>query len=73
MDMNLGLVEVQKLEGHNDRVWSVAWNPAADGVISSCSGDKTVRIWEQSELSRSWTCKVSLFFELDVCVCWLAC
>ncbi|KAL1222332.1 Protein CIA1 [Cardamine amara subsp. amara] len=60
MDTNLGLVEVQKLEGHTDRVWSVAWNPAGDGVLASCSGDQAVRIWEQSELSRSWTCKAVL-------------
>ncbi|AEE86155.1 Transducin/WD40 repeat-like superfamily protein [Arabidopsis thaliana] len=58
MDKNLGLEEVQKLEGHTDRVWNVAWNPAADGVIASCSADKTVRIWEQSSLTRSWTCKL---------------
>ncbi|CAD5329794.1 unnamed protein product [Arabidopsis thaliana] len=60
MDKNLGLEEVQKLEGHTDRVWNVAWNPAADGVIASCSADKTVRIWEQSSLTRSWTCKAVL-------------
>jgi WD40 repeat protein len=66
MEKNLELVEIQKLEGHTDRVWSVAWNPVsshADGVspiLASCSGDNTVRIWEQSSLSRSWTCKTVL-------------
>ncbi|VVB02912.1 unnamed protein product [Arabis nemorensis] len=66
MEKNVELVEVQKLEGHTDRVWSVAWNPVsshADGtlpVLASCSGDSTVRIWEQSLLSRSWSCKAVL-------------
>ncbi|XP_010436281.1 PREDICTED: protein CIA1 [Camelina sativa] len=58
--MKLDLVEVQKLEGHSARVWNVAWNPAAAGVLASCSADKTVRIWEQSSLSRSWSCKAVL-------------
>lgn len=75
-DKNLELVEVEKLQGHTDRVWSMAWNPTADAaspVLASCSGDNTVRIWQQSSLSRSWTCKVSLslscfilLFEFDV-------
>src|SRR3954447_26124514 len=33
------------LEGHSDRVWSVAWSP--DGRLAlSGSADNTVRIWE---------------------------
>ncbi|CAA6668500.1 unnamed protein product [Spirodela intermedia] len=40
------LKELCRLEGHTDRVWSLAWNPAAGGdgvpaVLASCSGDKT--------------------------------
>ncbi|CAH2065925.1 unnamed protein product [Thlaspi arvense] len=66
MEKNVELVEVQKLEGHTDRVWNVAWNPVSSHaggtspVLASCSGDNTVRIWEQSSLSRSWTCKTVL-------------
>ena len=65
LDGNLELKEIQKLQGHTDRVWSLAWNPAtatADvpAVFASCSGDKTVRIWEQSLSTRSWDCKVIL-------------
>ncbi|KAJ0575393.1 putative transcription factor WD40-like family [Helianthus annuus] len=62
----LNLREVQRLEGHTDRVWSLAWNPAtgADGVpavLASCSGDKTVRIWQQrSNSSFSFDCKAVL-------------
>lgn len=56
--------EVQRLEGHNDRVWSLDWNPATGHagtplVFASCSGDKTVRIWEQDLSSGLWACKVS--------------
>ncbi|KAM0021513.1 putative transcription factor WD40-like family [Helianthus debilis subsp. tardiflorus] len=59
----LNLREVQRLEGHTDRVWSLAWNPAtgADGVpavLASCSGDKTVRIWQQRSNSSTFDCKV---------------
>ena len=59
---------LQTLEGHTDRVWSLSWNPATGStgtplVFASCSGDKTVRIWEQtpspSSSYSSWHCKVS--------------
>ncbi|PON42427.1 IKI [Parasponia andersonii] len=65
VDGRFELREIQKLEGHSDRVWSLAWNPATgvDGVPSvfaSCSGDKTVRIWERSHSTGSWDCKAVL-------------
>ncbi|GMN39477.1 hypothetical protein TIFTF001_008698 [Ficus carica] len=65
VDGRFELREVQKLEGHTDRVWSLAWNPATGvagipSVFASCSGDKTVRIWEQSHPSTSWECKAVL-------------
>lgn len=59
------LREVHKLEGHVDRVWSLAWNPTSctttgsPAILASCSGDKTVRIWEQSP-SGSFHCKAVL-------------
>ncbi|TQD88988.1 hypothetical protein C1H46_025495 [Malus baccata] len=59
MELAKELREIQKLEGHTDRVWSLAWNPAT-GVAGiplsfpSCSGDKTVRIWEQNLSTSSW-------------------
>ncbi|XP_051129820.1 protein CIA1 [Andrographis paniculata] len=64
-DDNFELREVQTLEGHEDRVWSLAWKPAtgADGVpavLASCSGDKTVRIWQQSSISGPFECKAVL-------------
>lgn len=65
MDESFELKELQALEGHADRVWSVAWKPATgvDGVpavLASCSGDKTVRVWEQSPSSGSFQCKAVL-------------
>ncbi|EYU38633.1 hypothetical protein MIMGU_mgv1a008968mg [Erythranthe guttata] len=64
-DENFELREVQKLEGHTDRVWSLAWKPTtgvdgAPAVLASCSGDKTVRIWEQSSATGSFQCKAVL-------------
>ncbi|KAH8116080.1 WD40 repeat-like protein [Phellopilus nigrolimitatus] len=32
------------LAGHEDRAWSVAWNPVRP-LLASCSGDKTVRLY----------------------------
>ncbi|GFP99030.1 probable cytosolic iron-sulfur protein assembly protein ciao1 homolog [Phtheirospermum japonicum] len=64
-DEDFELREVQRLEGHTDRVWNLAWKPATgvDGVpavLASCSGDKTVRIWEQSPSTGSFQCKAIL-------------
>ncbi|KAL9255879.1 CIA1-like protein [Drosera capensis] len=63
-DTAVELREIESLEGHTDRVWSLAWNPTS-GVrgnpvlFASCSGDKTVRIWEQSP-SGAFKCKFVL-------------
>ncbi|XP_047334309.1 protein CIA1 [Impatiens glandulifera] len=61
------LKEIQKLEGHTDRVWGLAWNPATGGssgvpaMLASCSGDKTVRVWQQNSLAGgSFECKAVL-------------
>ncbi|GAV82440.1 WD40 domain-containing protein [Cephalotus follicularis] len=62
------LKEIETLQGHTDKVWSVAWKPLAATthplVLASCSGDKTVRIWEHtpssSPSSLSWHCKAVL-------------
>ena len=64
-DGNMELKEIQTLAGHSDRVWSLAWNPASGTsnnppVLASCSGDKTVRIWEQTPSNRLWHCKAVL-------------
>jgi len=42
--MSLSLKCVQTLEGHGDKIWSLAWNPQGD-LLASCSSDKTIKIW----------------------------
>uniref|UniRef100_A0A7N0R9A9 Cytosolic iron-sulfur protein assembly protein CIAO1 homolog n=1 Tax=Kalanchoe fedtschenkoi TaxID=63787 RepID=A0A7N0R9A9_KALFE len=57
---NIELKELQTLEGHTDRVWSVAWKPgsaAAPPTLSSCSGDKTIRIWQMNPSTGLFHCK----------------
>ncbi|CAM8979147.1 unnamed protein product [Rhodiola kirilowii] len=58
---NFELKELQTLEGHTDRVWSVTWSPvAASPTFASCSGDKTVRIWQMDSNTGLFHCKVVL-------------
>ena len=35
---------VQKLEGHQDRVYSAAFHPT-EPLLASCSADFTIRLW----------------------------
>ncbi|GAA0140498.1 hypothetical protein Leryth_004254 [Lithospermum erythrorhizon] len=63
-DEEFELKEVSILSGHSDKVWSVSWKPTSEGsdvpsVLASCSGDKTVRIWEQTSQG-SYHCKAVL-------------
>lgn len=43
---------VSELLGHEDRVWTVAWNPTRP-LLASCSGDKTVRLYYYRSQSSS--------------------
>ncbi|KAF7354975.1 putative cytosolic iron-sulfur protein assembly protein 1 [Mycena sanguinolenta] len=44
VDLVYSIDPIQELPGHQDRAWNVAWNPAKP-LLSSCSADKTVRIY----------------------------
>ncbi len=42
--------EVAQLRGHTDHVWSLAWSPDAQWIVSG-SGDYQVRIWDTEPMS----------------------
>ncbi|EJD05550.1 WD40 repeat-like protein [Fomitiporia mediterranea MF3/22] len=44
------LEQITELSGHEDRVWSIAWNPVRP-LLASCSGDKTVRLYHYRRTS----------------------
>ncbi|KAK7061387.1 putative cytosolic iron-sulfur protein assembly protein 1 [Favolaschia claudopus] len=56
MDIELShrIDAIQELPGHQDRAWNVAWNPTK-ALISSCSADKTVRMYSYTDASNSST------------------
>eukprot|EP00891_Asterochloris_glomerata_P002749 jgi/Astpho2/2749/e_gw1.00050.142.1_t len=55
------LEQLQKLEGHTDRVWNVEWSPDGDWhTLATCSGDMTVRIWQQQGGQGPWRCTAFL-------------
>jgi len=35
---------IQRLEGHTDRVYDVAFHPS-EMILASCSADFTIKIW----------------------------
>ncbi|KAH7098661.1 WD40 repeat-like protein [Auriculariales sp. MPI-PUGE-AT-0066] len=46
------ITPVTVLEGHDDRVWDVAWNPSQP-LLASCSADRTIRIASLLLLARA--------------------
>lgn len=48
--VKVGATPLLVLEGHTDRVWSVAWHPSGC-KLASTGGDKQVRIWAQGPAS----------------------
>eukprot|EP00936_MAST-01D_sp_MAST-1D-sp1_P002073 g2073.t1 len=54
------LVELQELQGHTDRVWHIAWDPAGR-TLASCGTDLTIRVWQASSAqNEGWVCIATL-------------
>lgn len=64
---------LQKLEGHSDRVWTLAWNPTGT-VLASSGSDKAIRLW--AKVGKEWAC-VSILTETHSKsirkICWSPC
>ncbi|KAJ7179469.1 WD40-repeat-containing domain protein [Mycena filopes] len=52
VDLAYRIDAIQELIGHQDRAWHAAWNPTKP-LLSSCSADKTVRMYSYSNRSDS--------------------
>jgi len=48
---------IESIDKHQERVWSVAWNPKGN-LFASCGGDKNIKIWGQE--GERWVCKSTL-------------
>ncbi|XP_065068957.1 probable cytosolic iron-sulfur protein assembly protein CIAO1 homolog [Rhopilema esculentum] len=55
--MSTTVKELAVLEGHEERVWNLAWSPSGS-LLATCSGDKTIRIWGKE--GEKWVCKTIL-------------
>ena len=62
-------VEFSSAQPHNDWVRDVAWAPSTGmpcNTIASCSEDRTVYIWTQTELNGPWSRELLHTFEAPV-------
>ena len=68
------LDKVQTLDGHSDRIWTLAWNPAGT-VLASSGSDKTIRLWAKDKAD-NWNC-VSILTNTHIKsirrLCWSPC
>ena len=76
------LVCEASLSGHVECVWCIAWHPSGN-LLASCSGDKSVRIWQRAENleggargSGTWDCAAvidGVHSRTVRSVCWSPC
>ena len=50
--------EVCLLEAHEEMAWNVNWNPSGT-MLTSCGGDKTIRLWGKEGLLKDSKIKTS--------------
>ncbi|KAK4167616.1 hypothetical protein QBC43DRAFT_135049 [Cladorrhinum sp. PSN259] len=48
---------VSKLQGHSRKVGHVLFNPAAENILASSSGDQTIKLWDVTTGQASYTLK----------------
>ena len=42
---------------HENALFNVDWSPHTDGVLATCSGDRTVRLWD---IKKDFACTATL-------------
>ena len=45
---------VNSFQAHSSYVWRIKQSPFNTNYVATCSGDKTVKIWNVSSLSSNW-------------------
>ena len=52
---------IETVQGHNDRVWDIKWNPSGN-LLASCGTDKAIRIWGKEGMLPLYWKMVCFFF-----------
>jgi WD40 repeat protein len=58
--------EIGVLAGHSDFIRDVAWSPAGDGLLASCSQDGSLRLWD----AEAFVTLAAIESRAAICLAW---